>query len=73
MISDSILQTLAYSDHFGFSLTLSELSVRLIQSSCTKTQLTEAISDLITQKKIEKQGNTIIFLVTEICGTSQGK
>ncbi len=56
MISDSILQTLTYSDHFGFPLTLPELYTRLIQSSCTKSQLTKSLSAMVNQKKLEKTG-----------------
>lgn len=56
-IQKSVLATLTYSNHFGFPLTLSELSARLIQSSCTKIKLAKAISDLVAQKKIEKRGD----------------
>lgn len=55
-ISHAITNTLKYSDHFGFPLTLPELYTRLIQSSCTKSQLTKSLSALVNQRKLEKTG-----------------
>jgi predicted nucleotidyltransferase len=55
-LEHAILQTLTYSDHFGFPLTLEELYVRLIQSSCTKSELSKILSTLVNRKKIGKKG-----------------
>jgi predicted nucleotidyltransferase len=55
-LENAILQTLTYSDHFGFPLTLEELYVRLIQSSCTKSELNKILATLVNRKKIGKKG-----------------
>jgi predicted nucleotidyltransferase len=54
MIADSVIQTLKYSAHFGFPLTFEELYVRLIKSSCTKSELKKILPTLVSRKKIEQ-------------------
>lgn len=70
MISDSILHTLTYSDHFGFPLTLSELHSRLININTlakdrselqrqfgSLSGLQQVLNKLISAHKIEKTGD----------------
>jgi hypothetical protein len=56
MIADKIIQTLTYSDHFGFPLTLEELSLRLIKTRCSKENLKEELMSLVSKKQIKKTG-----------------
>lgn len=56
MISDSIIQTLTYSDHFGFPLTQDELYLRLIQSRCSKDELLKELKGLVSKKRVQKSG-----------------
>lgn len=54
MISDSIISTLTYSDHFGFPLTFPELHKRLIGIPISQPKLQQALNLLLLKKKIEK-------------------
>ena len=51
-LRQAILATLAYSDHFGFPLTLPELQTRLIQFPVTHPILTRSLSALIQSGSI---------------------
>ncbi|MBP9670363.1 nucleotidyltransferase domain-containing protein [Candidatus Woesebacteria bacterium] len=57
MISDSILQTLAYSDHFGFPLTLEEIHTRLVGARYSRLQITTAINKMLKTESICRSGD----------------
>ena len=56
MISDSIVSTLVYSDHFGFPLTFSELHTRLVGVRLSKKSLMQILASMLNKKLIEKSG-----------------
>lgn len=56
MISKAVIQTLQYSDHFGFPLTFEELHLRLVQFRCSKSQLDTLLSSMVISKLIQKKG-----------------
>lgn len=56
MISDTILQTLKYSDHFGFPLTLKEIHVRLIHFPISQIRLISQIRPMLKAKSISQTG-----------------
>jgi predicted nucleotidyltransferase len=56
MIADKIIQTLTYSDHFDFPLTIEELSLRLIKTHCSKESLKKELTSLVSKKRIKKTG-----------------
>ncbi len=56
-LSESILQTLIYSDHFGFPLTSKELHLRLISSKpCSIERVSRALQLMINKRLIQKTG-----------------
>lgn len=56
-VEGSILQTLAYSAHFGSPLTHTELRARLIHTPLSSRELSRHLPILLTQKLIEHTGN----------------
>ena len=56
MISRAILQTLKYSDHFGFPLTLDELHTRLISFPLTQIHLIRQIRSMLKKNLLQKTG-----------------
>lgn len=57
MISASVLQTLIYSDHFGFPLTKDEIHVRLISSKpYSLKQVSSALQLMVKKSQIEQSG-----------------
>ncbi len=56
MISDSVIQTLTYSDHFGFPLTAKEIYLRLIQTSCSRSSLQQTLRSMIKTHQIVRTG-----------------
>jgi len=58
MISSDIIQTLKYSDHFGFPLTLDEIHQRLISSkSCSLERVSRALGLMSAKHQIQQTGN----------------
>ncbi len=57
MISDSIISTLIYSDHFGFPLTQIELHTRLVGERISQKSLISQLSSMLSSKMIEKTRN----------------
>ncbi len=58
MISAGILQTLKYSDHFGFPLTLSELHLRLVSSDpCSLERVIGTLQPMLHKKLISQTGD----------------
>lgn len=56
-IQTSILQTLKYSDHFGFPLTISEIKLRLVGARSSRPQIIHAINQMLKQSQIEQLGD----------------
>ena len=56
-IGISILQTLKYSDHFGFPLTLSEIHSRLVGARSSRPLLITAINQMLKSKTISQTGD----------------
>lgn len=58
MISDSIIQTLAYSTHFSFPLTLEEIHMRLCSSEpCSLERVFGTLKSMLKAKTICRAGN----------------
>jgi hypothetical protein len=57
MISRSILQTLIYSDHFGFPLTIDEISLRLVGARSSRALLIRTLEQMLKKKVIAHTGN----------------
>lgn len=58
MVTQSILHTLKYSDHFGFPLTLDEIYTRLVGASpCGRPQITTAINLMLKAKTVFQTGH----------------
>ncbi len=53
----SILQTLKYSDYFGFPLTLEEIHLRLIGVHSSRPILVHTINQMLIKRLIEQSGN----------------
>jgi len=56
-LKNAILQTIKYSDHFNFPLTLTELHHRLISYQVSKPSLTKVVHALTKSKLISQQNN----------------
>ena len=61
-LQHAILQTLKYSDHFDFPLTISELSLRLIGTKSSISQLKLTLGQLLADKAIFKSGDYYYYL-----------
>jgi len=55
-VSQSVLSTLKYSDHFDFPLTLDEIHLRLVGARSFRPLLSKTISSLLSTHQIEKHG-----------------
>lgn len=57
-VTEAILKTLKYSDHFNFPLTLSELHLRLTASKpCTLAQVSKVLSNLLSKRSVARSRN----------------
>lgn len=58
MISRSVLQTLTYSDHFGFPLTIDEIYTRFVGADpCVRPLLIQTIGQMLKKNLIQQTGN----------------
>lgn len=56
-LKKAILQTIKYSDHFHYPLTLAELHARLIKYQVSKSYLLKAVNSLVKSKLLSQQNN----------------